>query len=513
MCACQQGDWVRFTVPRARAAMADWPCEIIVVDDHSTDGCCHGLDRDVLILRPERRLGVSASRRLAAEYAQGDVLIFSDPHCDYPPNALKVVAMTAAENRAIVQPATTSPKTTKPEDRHRRPRMGGALGVDERGLVIKHAYGEPARSPALIGAIYAFNRRVYDFLGGWPSLPGVWGYSEQVMTLLSWFAGVPIHVVTEKCCTHYNYHVNNRFSYTMPRSDQAKNGHFVHAAFFPRTYETRWRPILEHYFGDYPVYRDPLKSGTFRRFAQLVQERALRSEGDFYQLIFDTQLPDDPSPAYVAHQRLRSKPAEFVDSAQRVRNVLAWFLRRIPGCLEGRSILDCGTRDGFALDVLKEMRVRRAEGIELIPSVVRYAQTRGRAVRQGDMRHMLEPTSSWDTVLAIHSLEHLIDPEMARDEMVRVVRPGGRILAVVPRESRPRVAFGHNSCWPSAEHFVAFWKANPDIDPTSIVTRIGITNNLRREIRLIARKTFNSGGRFNFELVRDRVPVEREGQR
>lgn len=86
-----------------------------------------------------------------------------------------------------------------------RPRFGGKLVLSERGLRVARAYRQPADVPALIGTVYAMQRSVYQRLGGWPKLPGIWGYSEQALTLASWFQGVPIQVDTKFTCVHVEY--------------------------------------------------------------------------------------------------------------------------------------------------------------------------------------------------------------------------------------------------------------------------------------------------------------------
>jgi len=138
---------------------------------------------------------------LGAEKARGGVLIYSDPHCDYPVGSLAHLAQRAEDTGAIVQPCNVSDLHGKS-----RTRYGGELYTCNRGLRVKRTYGEPHQWPALMGTIYAMQRDVYDYLGGWPPLPGCWGYGEQTMTLTAWNAGVPIIVDDKFSCVHQNYH-------------------------------------------------------------------------------------------------------------------------------------------------------------------------------------------------------------------------------------------------------------------------------------------------------------------
>jgi len=146
-------------VASARQSIADLPHEIILVDDQSLDECCHGMPRDVLVVRSERRKGVSAARRLGFTQSRGDVILWSDPHCRFPAGCLKHLAQVAHQSKAIVQPKTFPNPNS-------RSRFGGKLVLSEHGLRIARAYRQPANVPALIGTVYAVQRSFCLRLGG-----------------------------------------------------------------------------------------------------------------------------------------------------------------------------------------------------------------------------------------------------------------------------------------------------------------------------------------------------------
>jgi glycosyltransferase involved in cell wall biosynthesis len=294
-CALNQADWVRKTVPKIKASLGDTPYEIIVVNDQTEDDCCERLDEDVRIIKTPTRFGVSKSRRLGVSYASGDTLLFTDPHCDYPGTALQDLVGLARSREIICLPKTRTLPIS------RRTRFGGRLGFCDRGLKITHSYGATSKYPALLGSIYCVQRRVYDILGGWPELPGVWGYSEQALSLMAWFAGVDIVVDERHVCNHEHYHPHNRFSYSVTLSDQANNGHWIFAGFFPETYEEFWAPILKKRFPRKERYWSSLtrtdkdrKGRTFKlidRFRSEIKARAIRTEKDFFTLVLEKEYP------------------------------------------------------------------------------------------------------------------------------------------------------------------------------------------------------------------------------
>lgn len=483
--ACNQGDWVRTTLPLVTESLGPIPHEIIVVDDQSVDGCCHGLGQDCLVVRTERRMGISASRRIAAVKAQGDVLLFSDPHCEYPNGALQRLVRLAEANRAIFQPPTAN------QPRSSRVAYGGRLETSERGIVVRRSPDRAQPWPALINTIYALRKDVYESMGGWPELPGCWGYSEQAMTLLAWSCQVPIVVADTEVCTHYNYQENRRFPYRVDSREPATNAHYVHAAFFPEWYQLYWRERLDQHFGRADECRAALKERAFRKLARHVHHHAVMR--DEYQIIqhiggMNTMLPSGPrDETLIAQQRERAKVKSLSPSG-RLRKAYEWFRDVIPGCYRGRAVLDVGARDGSGCRVLKEMDARRIEGVELVPEVAASARRRGHPVREGDMRHLGDLDRSWDLVTCVHALEHVAEPEAAIAEMVRVLRDGGWLLIVVPREAEPNKEWAHNSAFPDSRALRRMVQRNPHIIPETIRVNVVSYAKDKLEIRLAVQK-------------------------
>lgn len=482
-----QGDWIKETIPRAVDSLKDIKHEIIVLDDGSTDGCCDNLPKYVRLHKNDSRLGVSGCRRKGAEMSQGNILLFTDAHCHYPDYALYWLVASAKRKRALVVPCTVSLPTNK------QTRFGGVLGMSDRGLKIIHQHKAPAEHPALLGSIYCIRKDLYDDMGGWPQLPGVWGYSEQAMTLSCWFQGIPIWIEQRAHCNHQNYHPKDdrgkqHFTYSVPLRDQARNGHFIHAAFFPMSYPHYWRPMLDKRFGDKDGYRSVTTGKQFQSFRRFIHLRAVRTEEDFFERVLHDKMPTIHGDMYVEQQAARAEAKEHSRMHPRMKLALDWMISE-SGRVKDKECLDVGTRDGAALDHLRNRGASKVQGVELIDKVVEYAVSKGRSVIVGDMQQLPYLDNTWDVVTSIHSLEHVPDPHKALDEMVRVCRNGGRIFIVVPKEGRlaDRANLSaHNAFWGHIPQLIEFVKTNKNIDRKSIKTMV---KALKRsmELRLVAK--------------------------
>ena len=106
-------------------------------------------------------------------------------------------------------------------------------------------------------------------------------------------------------------------------------------------------------------------------------------------------------------------------------------------------VLDCGVGTGSLTLALSAKMVGRAtfNGIDTSADMLTRADVTLRRngikcdLRQGSIEAIPFPDASFDIVMAAHVLEHLPDPLCGLREMVRVLRPGGRILFCVTRPS------------------------------------------------------------------------------
>lgn len=142
------------------------------------------------------------------------------------------------------------------------------------------------------------------------------------------------------------------------------------------------------------------------------------------------------------HVDLTTDPADFVRylDATRATDFFQEIKRRSYALLAlqpGDHVCDvgCGTGD----DVLTLARIvgpsGRALGIDASATMIAAAERRATAagipaaeVRQMDAQRLTLPDARFDGVRAERLLQHLPDPGLALTEMVRITKPGGRLV-------------------------------------------------------------------------------------
>ena len=109
------------------------------------------------------------------------------------------------------------------------------------------------------------------------------------------------------------------------------------------------------------------------------------------------------------------------------------------------KFLDVGCRDGWSLDYLNRgcpvgffkgsKQFNNVLGLELINETVDYAKNKGRNVVQADISKTVIEENAFDVIYTRHCLEHLEDPLEALKNMAKMLKPGGTLFAIVPKET------------------------------------------------------------------------------
>jgi ubiquinone/menaquinone biosynthesis C-methylase UbiE len=130
---------------------------------------------------------------------------------------------------------------------------------------------------------------------------------------------------------------------------------------------------------------------------------------------------------------------EYVDSLQETREMKEHSYKYL-GLTEGSVVLDAGCGPGY--DVLRmAARVGRSghvTGIDLSERMIAIAQEKAAAsglpvsFGTGNVCMLDLPDAGYDAVREERTLQIIENPGQALDELVRVLRPGGRLVAVEP---------------------------------------------------------------------------------
>ena len=110
-------------------------------------------------------------------------------------------------------------------------------------------------------------------------------------------------------------------------------------------------------------------------------------------------------------------------------------------------VLDCGVGTGALSCALARVLPApfKLDAIDISPRMLERASSSLRdtnlevSLRHGDVRNLPYGNGVFDLVMTAHVLEHLVDPSVALSEMVRVLKPGGLLIACLTRRSPPGI--------------------------------------------------------------------------
>ena len=136
----------------------------------------------------------------------------------------------------------------------------------------------------------------------------------------------------------------------------------------------------------------------------------------------DVDLSADPLAAVRWMDTMASWP--FVQAyKQRTRELLA-----APGATSGARLLDVGCGTGEDTRALSGSSV----GLDASAAMIGEAARRGGDFVRGDAHTLPFRDGAFDGCRADRTFQHLVDPERALAELVRVTRPRGRVVVVDP---------------------------------------------------------------------------------
>ena len=116
------------------------------------------------------------------------------------------------------------------------------------------------------------------------------------------------------------------------------------------------------------------------------------------------------------------------------------FNRYLPG-LTDKMVLDVGCGQGMMMEFLAGSG-NTAFGMDITTQSVRSNKTRGLVAIEADARHIPFADKTFDLVYSLGVIEHFSGTEKAFQEQVRVCKPGGTVVAVVPNLITPYCVAG-----------------------------------------------------------------------
>ncbi len=209
--------------------------------------------------------------------------------------------------------------------------------------------------------------------------------------------------------------VTSRFAHPFDRADPKVGDEFVTVPFSASQTE-QTIPVFAHWFGSWQL--------SLRR------------------------LPFHSSELSEAYDRAAPEWSDTIDRLgfpQAYERLLCRVLAENPAAIAGPKprILDCGVGTGALSSALAHVihKPFALDAIDISPHMLEFAAINLQAagvdatLRQGDVRALPYEDASFDVVMTAHVLEHLADPSVALDEMVRVLKPGGVLVACLTRRS------------------------------------------------------------------------------
>jgi SAM-dependent methyltransferase len=103
----------------------------------------------------------------------------------------------------------------------------------------------------------------------------------------------------------------------------------------------------------------------------------------------------------------------------------------MPAARVGARLLDVGCGNGEGLVRMRQLGWD-VEGVDVDPLAVETARAMGLAVRLGDLASQRYPDNSFDAIYMSHVVEHVHDPVGLLRECRRILKPGGRLVALTP---------------------------------------------------------------------------------
>jgi len=106
-----------------------------------------------------------------------------------------------------------------------------------------------------------------------------------------------------------------------------------------------------------------------------------------------------------------------------------WASRKI----RGYAVADVTSGTGYGSELMRRARARSVTGVDISMEALRFGSERyGTDSICADAHHLPLKDESFDAVVSLETIEHLVDPAGFAAELGRILRPNGRLLLSTP---------------------------------------------------------------------------------
>lgn len=130
---------------------------------------------------------------------------------------------------------------------------------------------------------------------------------------------------------------------------------------------------------------------------------------------------------------------------------------------KNEPLLEVGCCEGYLFDHLKDAGFTDLYGIDISPDAIEKLKKRGLKGKVTDIQkddvYALINFKSYGIIISSHSLEHCHSPSKAIENMYKILKKGGKLLVVVPRQKKKPVPdeWGHWYHFESFEELLSFF--------------------------------------------------------
>lgn len=117
--------------------------------------------------------------------------------------------------------------------------------------------------------------------------------------------------------------------------------------------------------------------------------------------------------------------------------------------------LDIGGRDDWFLSYLTKIGFSNLTSIDISPLSVKLLRRKGFKAYEADIYDMsIFEDNKFNTITAIHIIEHCPEPEIAINEIFRILAKNGITYLEVPIEKIPSIKSAHFTCFKNGSEFL-----------------------------------------------------------